>query len=397
VPYQKSVVVTLVGLGSDAAALANHIRDVITDQSVAFELNAQETMNAQQVLSAPSDLAPQSAKIWILLPDRQRAILYVARSEHRQLLYREIPLRSGLDELGREEIAQVVLAAASSDPAGIQATTEIVGGSAAIEQQPPSPGTLAPVLSDPAVAGGSTEYRVLTTARGENATPLIRGPSNGVGPGTVRPSGARWTTSNQKRETDTGIASLESAGATTSRTTLRLGAGYAVQWAGSQLKVRHGPSLQMGLLARSRSTERLAWPLIAAVELPFVQSYRAPDTALDVKSQVIWLSSGAEYALQSHWSLQALLGVGCEFQHATGKTTEVLTTTRESNSRIPWLRFELGNATGWSGVSLGAAALLDFSLYATHYDVMNLDDGTPQRLFAPWSVRPGFRLYAAIP
>jgi len=49
-------------------------------------------------------------RVWVVLATSERALLYFADPASQQFLVREVPLRNALDELGREQIAQILVA-----------------------------------------------------------------------------------------------------------------------------------------------------------------------------------------------------------------------------------------------------------------------------------------------
>ena len=122
--------VTLVGEAAQAKQMNALLSSCLSAEPAQITIEQRPLLRAEDVLNAANE--PGTLRIWLVLASRQRARLYFADPNDRRYLVRDLPLHDGLDELGREQLAQVFMSSiqafrertASSSPAEVQHTFE---------------------------------------------------------------------------------------------------------------------------------------------------------------------------------------------------------------------------------------------------------------------------------
>jgi len=122
--------VTLVGEAAQAKQMNALLSSWLSAEPAQITIDQTTRLRAEDVLNAANE--PGTLRIWLVLASRQRARLYFADPNDRRYLVRDLPLHDGLDELGREQLAQVLMSSiqafrdrtASSSPAEVQHTFE---------------------------------------------------------------------------------------------------------------------------------------------------------------------------------------------------------------------------------------------------------------------------------
>lgn len=296
-----------------------------------------------------------SVRVWLTLRTEQQARLYFADERGRRFHVRDVPLDHALDELGREKVAQVVLASvlAFVDRSLPETPLESVkhaladapaeaAGAAALDSAVEGPPEAAPAATVSATARGSETVPTHEAER-PPATPVVNQP-------------APWWA---------------------------LALSYHVLFRGAE-GWAHGPGLGLEL-----------WPVLQGFGLGFVLDgrYEWPhlqsSANLDLRLQTTALRAAAVIASvvrgRPRWTLS--LGAGWDwYRFEPASTTEELSlSTGAADSR--------GVACAAVGVALAFAKLrLDLTLGAdipleqTHYDILVAGEARPE--LTPWPVQP---------
>jgi hypothetical protein len=108
-PAQARVSITLVGRASLAMELDDLLLEWFDTDQVRVDIRRQPSVDRSEILATAAD--PQMLRIWMALVGGS-ARLYYADPAGERFLVRDIPLRNGLDELGREHVVQVLVTSA---------------------------------------------------------------------------------------------------------------------------------------------------------------------------------------------------------------------------------------------------------------------------------------------
>jgi hypothetical protein len=103
--------VEVVTAGPEAKELEDVLRELVGYLPVKPHYARVDTVDAREVLTPPPSPAPALARVWIDLSNPQRATVFIVDGPWERVLVRHIPLKSGVDEVAREQIAHVVSAA----------------------------------------------------------------------------------------------------------------------------------------------------------------------------------------------------------------------------------------------------------------------------------------------
>jgi len=322
--------VALIGDVGQSKQLESLLRELLTRHGVHPRFSARERLDESELLELPSGAGSGHARVWITVPSRQLARLYFADPELQRYLVREVPLRDGLDELGRERIAQVVESA----------TLALLQG--------------APSLSREEVRSA------LRTHSGPPTEPPVERP---------RPA-----------------ASLPDPGSR-ARWQARVGSTYQGQWAGAELGLLHGPGLRLG--AQYGKPSGAGWLGSVWGQLRFRRRVELPEIGVDVQTAAFRLLLGRLWPLADRVALATLLGGGVDRVNNVPWTPADSSVARgpRRTYTAPWLRGELGVEWNIESIVARAAVTGDLSLYDTHYDLVR--DGREERVFSPWWLRPG--------
>lgn len=285
------------------------------------------------------DRDPTRIRIWLTMPASNLVRLTFADPQAERFLVRDVPLERSLDELGREQLAQVLLAASQAFRERREDTPrEQV--ERALEQPPDRVGS-----NDVARANGSRKG-----APGADSPP---------------PSGA------DGREAGPSLGWAPSA-------------RYAMRYKGPE-GVSHGPGIVL------EST--FAWPrarLGGSIEAryEFAHHVQTDDVLLSIST--LALRVGLVGALGAERSgLLGEVGFGLDRDaietHArTGSNVEPRPATDDQHALVyagagPYFR--------WGRLRASLGLSVDVALVRTHYDV--IAEGKPVRVLTPWQVQPG--------
>lgn len=96
----------------DSPELRALIGEWLEPTGLELSIGAQKALEVDDVLA--SDVDPERVRVWLTLVGPRLARLYLADPGAARFLVRDVPLEQGLGELGREQLAQVLLSAAQA-------------------------------------------------------------------------------------------------------------------------------------------------------------------------------------------------------------------------------------------------------------------------------------------
>jgi hypothetical protein len=277
--------VALVGDVRESTALVSLLRELLTRRDVHPHFFARRRLVESELLEPLSHAESGRARAWITVPSRRLARLCFADPELQRYLVREVPLRDGLDELGRERIAQVVETA----------TLALLQG-----------------------AEGLSRAEVRTALR-IHSRPPEEPPAT---PPQPKPSSP-----------DPGPRPELHA---------RIGLAYHGQWSGNELGLLHGPGLRVG--ADYGIPGASAWLLGVSGQLRFRRRIELPEVGVDVQTAAVRLLLGRLGPLADRVAMVTLLGPGGDWVNnvprPVGGSSVVLAKRR--GHVTPWIRGEFG-------------------------------------------------------
>jgi hypothetical protein len=350
--------VRLVGGAAGNAALATLLRELLDRHAISARVTSQEHFDPEELLGSES---PAHAIVAFVDLEGEREVrLYLRDPAGDRFLLRELTLSHGLDELGREAIAQVV-----ESSVDVLLRTPSAGLSR---------GQARTALAQSKPAGGS-----------ETAQPREVGPA-------PSPKGAPYSpaTASQPPSADLGRAGGP-------RTLARFEVHYAGAWSGSSLGAAHGPGIGLGA-ARAISgslAERRALTLgaTAFVERPFTQTLATGQLDASIDTIATRLAVDLAWLLGAN-TLSVSTGAGADFIQATPTRAREpgVTLAPGTAHTIPALRFALAYSIGGAWWQIGVQAFVDADLIRDRYQLATSSDSVV--LATPWQVRPGAALTA---
>lgn len=353
--------IVLVTSDAHARELAVLIAELLRARELPHSLTRAARFDADALFSSPSD---SSARVFIrYLPGDDAVRLYFRGPSGERFLLRKLPAPHGLDEVGRELVAQVVESSlrtllTSSGGLSRAEASAAVAADLPRESEPRAPA--AAPESMPAKQG---------TAMGEAAEP--RAEQVGSNP-----------SADSKRE-----AALEPRASLAQRATRlpRAWAGlrYVIAYSGKDLGLAHGPGLELGLTV----FRPLALRARLSAERRFSQLLQTP--LFDARVQSTLFVAQIEFGMELPWGrlLPAVGGGVAVVRIAPEAAREAVTLAASRLDVVPELRPELRYELQLGRVMLSWAAFLELSLLRTHYDLV--DAGVQRREGAPWLARPG--------
>jgi hypothetical protein len=326
--------VVLAGSQAQSPSLVELLTTVLAQHGVTPTFLSRQRWADSDLLDDDPDRDRTRTRIWIAVPTSTLARLYFADPQLRHYLVREVALRDGLDELGRERIAQVVESS----------TLALLGG-----------------------ARGMSRDEVRTTLRRQaETTPRAS---------QRKPEPPR--TRDQARARPGGRLGPDGF----------VGASYFGQWTARGLGLAHGPGLRLGL--KLDSSRDASWLAAAVLERPWALVHEAPEIRVRLQSTKVAMLLGWSQRLPAQTSFIAQLGGGAEFTRISPTAvsgTDVAPAPRRTNATL-WLRSELGIQWSRAAWAFMLAATGELSLDDTHYDIER--DGARDLLFATPPLRPG--------
>jgi hypothetical protein len=329
-----SVTLAVVGDPGDAAAVDARVVSWFHEQGTPTRSSRQPAVDAGAVFSPTGE---PGVRIWILLklPALVRVFFAVEEPANRPLRYlvRDVALDGGLDELGLEQVAQVVNLSALALWAGNLESSR--------QEVETGLGVVAPLESSPVgTAGPST-------------------PSAPSAPS--KDPGADW------------------------RARVTVGVEYAARLAGPEGLV-HGPGANMGVLFRHRPFE-IGPRFHAQLILPREVTHSG--VALELHGAALGLGLAA--ARQTAERVWATGEVGTGLDLVEYEATSFGDASLRASATRPELRplayASLGVRADLGAVSITGAVLLAVQFLHTHYDIS--DRSERSELFGPWVVQPG--------
>ena len=324
-PAAASIV--LVGEMGENEELRELLVEFLERKAVQSRFVRQPEFRRQELLAASKD---DSVHVFVV-PAAGRARLYFRGPDGQRFLLREVELRNGLDEVGRELIGQIVESSVDAllhSAAGI--TREEVQSELEKQAPEPAPAPAAPERSEPT----------------ERALPAAIAP---------------------RSELEAWCA-------------LR----YAAEFAGDP-GLGHGPGLELGIGARRGLLLRGR----VFGERWFPQSVQGNTIGADIVATRARLALDLGFELGSAATLILSLGAGADLVRVEpGRARDPsVVPAATSESAVPAARGELRLEFGGDVWQLAFAVSADSSLADTHYDVTA--GSTVQRVAEEWAVRPG--------
>lgn len=348
-----SVRVVEVGHAEDWHELERVLREFLLPHRLSPTFESRATLTR---LDALGDSPSAGPRVFVELVSAERARLVLSDERRGRYLLRDVPLPNGLDEVGRETLAQVIEAS----------LVALQGQAKALSRE-----QLNQLLTGEAAFGAPESPSSAEIKSKAAARPVSEKSPAGSAPAAPK-------------------AAHEPAPGALPRSRLQLAGAYATHWSGPELGLLHGPALRLEW-ERALGAES-SWFAAATGELRWAQSYESSLVGVDVASRAAWLTAGIERAWRSQ--LRVLTGVGLGIDWADiqprdvqGGLSRVFPATSDATV---WLRAELGLERRLGAIQLALALLADVSTVDTHYDVRRA--GRTERVVTPWRVRPGVRV-----
>ncbi|HEX2877166.1 MAG TPA: hypothetical protein VHP33_38210 [Polyangiaceae bacterium] len=338
-----SALVVLVGAAARETELRALLLELLGHRGADVEVTTRERFDRHELLG---DSAKGQAVRVFVVPGRAGSVgLYFRAPDGARFLVRSVPLRSGFDEVGREQLGQIIETSVTSL---LQSSDGMTREEArvALERQASDEGDRAPQ----------------SAPQGDAPSPT------------------------PKRGSDKVSAPVAPAD-TTGSTTLEgwLAARYGASFNGGGLGVAHGPGVELGfgsLFRRVRVRAR------GVGQRDFSRQLSASGVAADLASLRLGVALDVGGALGRHQWLFASLGVVREHTQVTPRaatgSSVVPAAAFESTASVAHV--ELSYELGGSLVRVAVGAGADIGLVETHYDVAR--DGRRERVATPWLVRP---------
>lgn len=350
-PPGAEAVVVLVGATAQAGDLADLVTELLGRKGISVRLVRESTFRATDLL-APGDDRESSVSVFVEVPSDRVARLSFRGPRADRFLLRELGLRNGLDDVGREAVAQVV---ESSVAVLLSLSSEGMSrdeARAALESGPsplPAPGTVVDLGPRPA----STSQP--SAAPGAATSPTVAPPAN-----RATAAGAIWHR--------------------------WLAARYSAVYAGPDLGPAQGPGLEAAL---ERAGARLLVRARLVGERRFAQEITSPALDAEVQDDSARLLVELGWAPEARQAVSLGMGFGIDvtaIRPGAARAPDV-TPAAATTHVVPVARTELRYEIGGAAWRVAALLFADASLFATHYDLARA--GTTERLATPWPVRPG--------
>lgn len=335
---RRAADVVLVGAAATSPKLSALIDELLRAADVVPQFHRVAGMDRTDLLDAAAHPSSGRARVWVTLAGPDQALLLFAGPSRERYLVRRVPLRSGLDELGRERIAQVIQSS----------TLALLRGRAGMTR---------------------AQMRVAVAQVGDAGKP---------DPATQKPA--------------PGV-SAESQG-TRSRRSLaepRLGLGYAAAWTGDALGVRHGPLASLGL-------DRIGGtPLTVALVLEgsFIQEYSTDDVGVRTQTSVVRLLLGGQWPLGGSLGFFGAIGGALDVTRVSPFASSERTVSLRSDQTcvVPAAHVQAGIEVEVGSFLLGTGPRVDLYPSDIHYDLMR--GGRAERVVTVWPVVAGLSVQGA--
>jgi hypothetical protein len=337
--------VVLIGEAAKSEELTAVLSELLGRERVALEFEQRARFRPSTLLAASEG----DSRVWVFISSTESvAKLYFRGPYGNRFLLRKLELKNGLDEVGRELIAQVVdtsILTLLRSEAGL--SREEVKTDLANPSEPDANSTEETVpLEKPATAPSPADARSAGEPPGEPARSALE---------------------------------------------FELGARGTAQWTGSDLGMHYGAGAETGLAYGRSKGLFLRGRLL--FEYGFAQAISTPE--LNATVQTIAFRAGVDFGTAFGGSAFAFgLGFGADLARIAPETAvdASLVLAEESTATIPVVRLEARYELTTGIFRLGAGLFADASLVDTHYDVRGSDG--QERIAEPWAIRPGVLVVA---
>jgi hypothetical protein len=323
--------VVLVGDIREGDELVLLLRELLGRQGVACEFSETARFDPD-ALFAESE-AEAKVRVFIRLAEGGRARLYFRGPSGERFLLRTIALPSGLDEVGRELVGQVVESS----------VVTLLRSSSGLSREEASAEVARETVTEPP------------------------------------PTRARTPPPESRKSSERTFG-------------FSLALRYALESFGPDLGLAHGPGLELGVgtLGAIRLRGRVSG------EWFFDQTVDTPELEATVKTRPLRAGVDVGFRLAAVHLLALGVSAGVDLSRAEpgAPRSDDVTPGESQSSLVPMLRPELRYELGARGVVGSASAFVDMSLARTHYDL--LENGGPVRVATPWLVRPGGALLVGV-
>jgi hypothetical protein len=336
--------IVLVGAAGRDPELRALLTELLERRHVGVQLSTRSEFDSAELLGGRP---PSGAVQVFVVPGSAGSVrVYFRAPDGERFLLRRVLLRAGFDEVGREQLGQIVETAtlALLEP-GAGLSREQAEQALTQERFEPEPGP-----------------------PGAAANPK-RSPQAG---GAAPPPDAKTPATPRESMTLEGWLALR----------------YRAVVGGSGLGLAHGPGAELGLSAKRRWLLRLR----LRAERDFPQTLETAQVSAEIRG-LRWTAAadaGLELA-RAHWLLLSL-GLGQDRASVTplGATGSNVAPAPAFDHQAPVAEAELRYEAG-SWLRLVVALGADASLVRTHYDVTHPDE-EPERVARPWPFRPSLSL-----
>jgi hypothetical protein len=323
------VSITLVGRASLAKELDDLLLEWFDSQQVRVDIRRQASLDRSEVMAKTADT--QTLRIWMTLVGTS-VRLYYADPAGERFLVRNIPLRNGLDEVGREHVVQVLVTSAEDFVSRrISSTAQEV--EASLPPPPPAPPRPVAPAPPPPVAPAA--------------------PSFGCGP--------------------------------------RIGPLYAVTMRGAE-GVGNGPGAVLGIACAS---PRVWWALSMSARYELPTTAHGTDVSVKIRTLGARWTLAIETPDPRPLGAGVEIGGGVDHAAFEPSALPGATVTpRASGSDFRPVALFAARGSLWQGrARLTLSAGIAVPLLKTHYDVAAGSDRLTQ--VTPWRVEPTFTLEAS--
>ena len=293
-----------------------------------------------------------SVRVWVTLRTSEQARLYFADPRGSRFHLRDVPLDHALDELGREKVAQVVLASVLAFVDRSLPETPLESVKRALTEAPLAADTEAAVTASSAAAETDSTPADASPASAAIAEPAAAPPTQPPGPREPAP----WWA---------------------------LAARYHVLYRGPE-GWGHGPGLGFEL-----------WPILQGFGLGFVvdgryewpHSETSADLALTLQTTALRTAVvlASVVADRPRWTLS--LGAGWDwYRFEPESTTQDLSVSGDETGSRAVACSAIGIAVPFGKLHLDLSFGVEVPLAKTHYDI--LVAGVEEPVITPWPVQP---------
>lgn len=351
--------VVLTGATAPSTELSELIDELLRTAGVASRFLRVPEMGRTQLLAAASQPSSGHVRIWVKLCDSEHALLLFASPSRERYLVRQVTLRKGLDELGRERIGHVIQSS----------TLSLLRGGTGM--------TRAQMHRAVERAKGLPEAERLDHPRRAEAVPARASPPPQEQPTPAAQATPRRAPSERVRPRPWAVPLL--------------GLGYAAGWSGSALNARHGPLARVGL-------QRIAGTALTvgmALEPDFAQEYETIEVGVRTQTTLIRMLLGAKWPVGTGLGLYSAIGGGLDVTRARPLAPpEQSVTLRGVDTHTMLLAcLEAGLEIDAGSFLLELGPRVDVSTKHAHYDLVR--DGILVRVATPWPVVPGLWISGA--